>query len=338
MKHLQKDTSRLVRFALSGALFIGCLGSPAAQANITFQFNYTDPAGMGFRDNIYGSARQAALNTAANSFSSMFASHFSANGTIVLDAGANYIPGALAGANTYLMNPSKPGFDLGEVVRTKLQTGVDLNGNAADGSVSINFSEPWALDINSPPANYSGQYDFYGSLYHEFTHALGFAADIKQDGSPLTGTKGAGSWNAFDSHLVDKHDVKLIDPTTFALNQADWDVSSTGDFSAGYGGEGLFFDGPNAIAANGGYLVTLYTPSPWEQGSSVSHIDPSYGTLMTPAAAPGLQPHDYSPVEIGILKDLGYVSAVPEPETYSMLLAGLAVCGWITRRRLNVRL
>lgn len=333
MKRIKNRTGEFARTALSGVFIIGFLAGPA-NAAITFQFNYTDPAGTGFYDPVYGANRQAALNTAANAFSNMFARHFRATGTIVLDADVNDIPGLLAGATSDLMDPGTSGFNLGEVVRTKLQTGVDLNGSDVDGRVSINFNVPWASDINSPPTPYSGQYDFYGTLYHEFTHTLGFSSgNISESGDPFVGTKESGSWNTFASYIVDRHDVKIINPTTFALNQASWDISSTGDFYPGNDGEGLFFDGPNAIAANEGFLVTLYTPSPWENGSSVSHLDPYFGTLMTPTANTGLQPHDYSPIEIGILKDLGYVSAVPEPETYSMLLAGLAACSWITRRR-----
>jgi hypothetical protein len=112
-----------------------------------------------------------------------------------------------------------------------------------------------------------------------------------------------------------------------------WDMGKVGDWGPG-GSEGLFFDGPNAVAANGGHLVTLYTPSEWNQGSSVSHLDPSIGEMMmTPFTGTGTRTHDYSAVEIGILTDLGYVPAVPEPETYSMMLAGLATCAWIVRRR-----
>lgn len=333
MKRIKHRAEGLARTALKSAFFMGCLAGPA-HAAITFQFHYTDPAGTGFFDPVYGTNRQAALNTAATAFSDMFGSHFSATGTIVLDADVDDTPGILAGATSDLTNPGTPGFNLGEVVRTKLQTGVDLNGSRADGSLSINFNVPWDTDINSPPTPYSGQYDFYGTLFHEFTHTLGFSSgNISESGDPFRGTKEAGSWNSFASHLVDRRDVRIIDPTTFALNQASWDVSSTGDFYPGNNEEGLFFDGPNAVAANNGSLVTLYTPSPWEHGSSVSHIAPYYGSMMTPSADTGLQPHDYSSIEIGILRDIGYVSAVPEPETYSMLLAGLAVCGWIARRR-----
>jgi hypothetical protein len=308
---------------MSTAFFMGCLASPV-HAAITFQFHYTDPAGTGFLDPLYGSARQAALNTAASTFSNMFGSHFSTTGTIILNADTTDKRGALAGALGYMTDPGAPGFNLGEVVRTKLQSGIDLNGSTADGVVSINFNAPWALDINSPPTQ-GKTYDFYSTLDHEFTHILGFNdGEIKESGNPAYGTKEAGSWDAFASYLVDRHDDKIIDPTTFALNQADWNASSTSD---------LFFDGPNAMAANGGQPVKLDTPPVWASGSSVSHLDPSYGTLMVPAVHTGSEPRNYSLIEIGILKDLGYVSPVPEPETYSMLLAGLAVCGWIARRR-----
>jgi len=340
MEYLEKgDIKHRVRVLLnSGLLASSLLAVTAAQAGITFQFNYTDPAGTGFLDPVYGASRQAALNTAATAFSNMFGTHFNTSGTVILDASADSKPGVLAGSYSYVMDPGGPGFNLGEVVRTKLQTGIDLNGSNSDGSVSVNFDQPWALDINSPPSWYSGQYDFYGTLYHEFTHTLGFSrGGITASGDPLFGTKDAGSWNTFDSFIVDKHGTRIIDPNTFALNQESWDSSSTGDYSAGYGGDGLFFDGPNAVAANGGHWLTLYTPSPWENGSSISHLDPDMpgieGMLMTPAADTGLQAHDYSSVEVGILQDIGYVSAVPEPETYSMMLAGLAVCTWIARRR-----
>ena len=322
MKHIQNCAGWFTRTVMSSAFFVGCLASPV-HAAITFQFHYTDSAGTGFLDPVYGSARQAALNIAASAFSNMFGSHFSATGTIVLNADTTDKHGELAGAASYLMDPGAAGFNLGEVVRTKLQSGIDENGSAADGVVTINFNAPWALDINSPPAK--GKYDFYSTLDHEFTHIVGFTSGgITESGGPFFGTKEAGSWNTFASYLVDKNDARIIDPTTFALNQADWNASSTSD---------LFFDGANAEAANGGQPVKLYTPPLWDPGSSVSHLDPSYGTLMVPAVHTGSEPRDYSLIEIGILKDLGYVSAVPEPETYSMLLAGLAVCGWIARRR-----
>lgn len=332
---------RVVYAALNGGLLAGCLSlGTAAYAGITFQFQYDDPAGTGFLDPVYGTSRQTALDTAAGTFSSMFGSHFSNSATIVLTAKSQNDPysGMLASAGSYLTNPGSAGFNLGEVVRTKLQTGVDLNGDHADGVVTVNFGANWELDFNTPPVWgwYTGTYDFYSTLYHEFTHTLGFNPAMTQSGASIFGTKDAGSWSTFASFIVDKNDIPIINPDTFALDQAAWDTGSVGNWGGG-GSEGLFFDGPNAVAANGGFLVTLYTPDFWNPGSSVSHLDDRmpgiWGTLMAPAADVGPQMRDYSAIEVGILKDLGYVAVVPEPQTYAMLLAGLVVLGAIARRR-----
>jgi PEP-CTERM putative exosortase interaction domain len=332
----------IVRAALHGGLLAGCLSlGTAAYAGITFQFQYGDPADTGFLDPIHGASRQAALNTAAQNFSTMFGSHFSNSATIVLTAKTKNEPGMLASAGSDFTNPGKAGFNLGEVVRTKLQKGSDLNGDDPDGVVNINFGAKWELDFNTPPAEgwgwYQGTYDFYRTLYHEFTHTLGFSPLMTQSGASAFGTKD-GSWSKFASFIVDKNNNPIIDPNTFVLNQAAWDTGSVGNWG-GQGPEGLFFNGANAVAANGGFLVTLYTADAWEPGSSVSHLDDRMsgieGTLMSPASYTGPQMRDYSAVEIGILKDLGYVAVVPEPEAYAMLLAGLAVLGAITRRRVS---
>jgi hypothetical protein len=343
MHQKQNRMQRLVRSALHAGLLAGCLSlGTTAYAGITFQFQYGDPAGTGFLDPIYGASRQAALNTAANNFSSMFGSHFSNSATIVLTAKAKNEPGMLASAGSHFTNPGEAGFNLGEVVRTKLQKGIDLNGNDPDGVVNVNFGANWELDFNTPPAWgwgwYPGTHDFYGTLYHEFTHTLGFSPVMTQSGESAFGTKD-GSWSKFASFIVDKNNNPIIDPDTFVLNQAAWDIGGVGNWGGG-GSEGLVFNGSNAVAANGGFLVTLYTADAWELGSSVSHLDDRMpgieGTLMSPASYAGPQMRDYSAIEVGILKDLGYVAVVPEPETYAMLLAGLAVLGAITRRRASV--
>ena len=203
----QNRMQRIVRAALHGGLLAGCLSlGTAAYAGITFQFQYGDPAGTGFLDPIYGASRQAALNTAANNFSAMFGSHFSNSATIVLTANAQNDPysGTLASASSYFTNPGSAGFNLGEVVRTKLQNGIDLNGNVADGVVNVNFGANWELDFNTPPAWgwgwYPGTHDFYGTLYHEFTHTLGFSPVMTQSGTSVFGMKDGKLEHVFQLH------------------------------------------------------------------------------------------------------------------------------------------
>ena len=88
------------------------------------------------------------------------------------------------------------------------------------------------------------------------------------------------------------------------------------------GNGGLYFNGENAVAAYGG-LVPLYTPSPWESGSSVSHLDGSAFTgsnrqLMNPSTGSGLGIRTLSPIELGMLEDMGY-SVVSPLQTNALL-------------------
>lgn len=73
---------------------------------------------------------------------------------------------------------------------------------------------------------------------------------------------------------------------------------------------GLYFGGSDAIAAYGA-RVPLYTPSPWESGSSVSHLDDRTFVgvnrkMMNAQVRVGRGIRDLSSVELGILADLGY--------------------------------
>lgn len=327
---------RHARTALVGALLVsGLTFGSTAQAAISFQFNFLDSAGTGFNDAAAGSTRQAALNNAASMYSTLFGQYFTNSGTIVMNATASDNPLsdnlASAGSQVVLFGGTPDGFNLDEVVRTKLQTGVDANGASADGSVNVNFGQPWQLDSGATVTN--SQFDFYSTLFHEFTHALGFSSLINQDGTGLFNTN---NWAVYDKFLVDKNGNAAVNHSTFAIDSGVWNTASVGGTSPG---AGMFFNGANAVAANGGQLVGLYSPTTWSEGSSVSHIDtdnPAYdGMMMLHAHGTGADARNFSTVEVGMLQDLGYspVAVVPEPESYAMMLAGLGVLGMVRRRR-----
>jgi len=114
-------------------------------------------------------------------------------------------------------------------------------------------------------------------------------------------------------------------------DKADQDSASV---SAGPAKSGLYFGGPNAKAAYGGNPVPLYTPKPWESGSSISHLDDSTFTganaqLMNAVTDTGLAIRILSPIEVGILEDLGYDVANP-PQTLLIFVIGFA---FIRRRK-----
>lgn len=311
--------------ATSSLLVAGALASASAQAAITFDFTYSASATDAFNDATYGSARRTALETAGTLYSNMFASHFSDTGTVTIAVtGTNNSSGALASAGSYYYSDGSTGFKLEDAVRNQLQgTG---SYSAPQGLLTYHFGYNWELDPNATPSN--SEFDFYAVAFHELTHAVGFTSTLKSNGLGLFNDN---RWGTFAQFVTDQAGTKVIDPNTFTLNTAVWNAASVGGT-----GTGLFFDGANAVAANGGNLVPLHSPTTWESGSSSSHVDelaPFNGMMMSYSTGTGLGVRDFSEVEVGMLQDLGYTAAVPEPETYAMLMAGLGVVGFMRRRR-----
>ncbi|WP_293997106.1 PEP-CTERM sorting domain-containing protein [Sphaerotilus sp.] len=336
-----KSRHTLARALLTGGLLASGLSfGSVAHAAISFQFNFLDGAGTGFNDATTGAARQSALNNAASLFSTMFGSHFSNSGTVVLDATATDDPLngnlASAGSQLSLAGGAPAGFNLQGVISTKLQTGVDLNSVSADGAVNFNFGKNWQLDANAPVSG--AQFDFYGVAFHEFSHALGFSSLVQQNGTDLFGSSTAGHWGIYDQFLVDKNSNAAVNHSTFDINAGVWNTASIGGASPA---AGMFFNGAHAVAANGNQLVGLYSPTTWNGGSSISHIDtdnPAYAsTMMLHSVGTGNGARNYSAIEIGVMQDLGYTVAavVPEPASFALMFTGLGVIGCLRRRTLT---
>jgi len=83
----------------------------------------------------------------------------------------------------------------------------------------------------------------------------------------------------------------------------------------------------NAVAANGSLVAAFSDPR--NQTYQLNGATPYTVTITgtTKAQAPGV----FGLASINVIN--GTVAAVPEPETYAMLLAGLGVLGAIARRR-----
>jgi hypothetical protein len=128
-------------------------------------------------------------------------------------------------------------------------------------------------------------------------HTFGFLSYIDS-----AGYNTGKYWTTFDSFVETSNGTHPIGKT-YAWNTA-YNTNLTG------GAGGLYFGGPNAVAAYDG-LVPLYTPRPWEDGSSVSHLDDStftgsHSLVMNAVASSGKGVRVLSDIEVGILKDLGY--------------------------------
>lgn len=73
-------------------------------------------------------------------------------------------------------------------------------------------------------------------------------------------------------------------------------------------GNALYFSGPYTQAAAQGAPARLFAPSPYQPGSSTSHLDESSYTVPNDLMTPYLSgtPHIPGPVAEGIYRDLGW--------------------------------
>ena len=162
----------------------------------------------------------------------------------------------------------------------------------------------------------TGQIDVETVVLHELAHGLGFV------GSMEVAADGTGS--RWDPPIVyDRFTAaggsSLLAPT-----------NGTAALGAALTGGAVTWTGRQAVAANGGQPVRLYAPSPWEGGSSYSHLDeatyPRGGpdSLMTPQLGPGEVIASPGPLVLAMLSDMGWQTAAAAPATPTPIAARYA--------------
>jgi hypothetical protein len=320
----------------AAALALGLATQPV-QAALSFSFNYLNP-GDGFEDPTFGSDRQAALNSAADMLGAYFV-NYSANLTYdVTSYSTDNSTLASASSDQFLV----PGTFQGTIVQDKiLSNGVnDGNGGDADGYIDWNFFHNWGLSDN--PAQ--DELDFKSTAIHELLHSFGFSSNIGSGGTGLDGLSPgtADTWAVFDNFLTDASGDRLIG-TDGVFDPSKVGALTDGGNNPGDNSPGVLFSGSNAIAANGGEGIPIYSPDPFEEGSSIAHLD-DYSdvtdqSIMNAAAHnDGLDTRTLGPIEIGIMKDIGYTeivdpAVVPLPAAAWFLVSGLLPLLGFRRRR-----
>lgn len=323
---------RLVCGSFAVILLLAAL--PHAQAGIAFQANYLDGANEGFNDtSVYGGStlgavRRNAFEFAMNIWGSALAPSY-AGETITIDASFDGLGGtstsatlAQARVSHENLNTSNPliyaaalanhlvGYDYSG---TSENEGTITFNSDIDGSTVLGTKTWYYGTDNNAGAN---QIDFVSTALHEIGHTLGFAGRMQNDGSYKDFL-----FNQYDFFVVRTSDNALL----WSLSQADRYDAIIGD--------NISWSGAQAIAANGGVLPKLYAPSTWESGSSYSHLDETTFALelMSPLYTDGTT-HEISALTMGMMVDMGWTSAVPEPGTLAVWSV-LAITTSLVRRR-----
>jgi len=264
------------------------------QGAIRFEFRYEDGAENWTPD------RRAALDRVADNITEYL--RVTAPVALVYRVEGENDPAErwLAGANSSLVSDD-PGF-WRTVVQNKIISGIDANGDADDGLIAWNFAFPTAVgDVVT-----GDDFDFTSIVMHELMHSFGIIGHFGPPGTNAT----RRNWSIWDSLMAS------ADGTTLVGDDYAWPESAD-HYVLGADG-GVLFSGANAVAAYGGKLVPVYSPSTWEPGSSGSHLDTDTFTgddyqLMNhrikTRGAQGIR--ELSPIEMGILRDLGYLVVPP---------------------------
>ena len=172
--------------------------------------------------------------------------------------------------------------------------GKDLDPKQSEIVLKINSAILWYVGTDGRPSRQS--YDLTSVALHEIGHGLGFLSNAEYD-------RFFGTGYMFQPTPYDAY-VQLPDGRTFldfCSRSADLGKAMTND---------LVWSGSQGIAANGGAKPKLFTPTPYLDGSSITHLDEeTFGqstndALMTPNLEPGESFDQIGSVALGMINDM----------------------------------
>jgi hypothetical protein len=208
------------------------------------------------------------------------------------------------------------------------RAGRDLDTSTSD--ITAEFSSvrsDWYLGTDGlVPAN---KLDFTSVVLHEIGHGLGMTGGAYYEG-------GLGYWGA-GSSFPDIYDRLAQSSGGTPLTNY---TSGSATLASVYRSGAVRWGGAQGTAANGGVKPNLYSPNPWEKGSSIYHLDETvYGTgtanaLMTPYIDDGEALHDPGDIVLGMMRDIGWTTVgakgVPAAPVLKTAIGGPAkvIVGW----------
>ncbi|MEJ6573862.1 MAG: fibronectin type III domain-containing protein [Actinomycetes bacterium] len=175
-------------------------------------------------------------------------------------------------------------------------SGEDIEPTIPEITIRINSLNGPMLYLGTDGNCPSNKYDLESMILHEMGHGLGFLSNADYD--ELYGYGSIQQPTPFDAYaqLPDGRRLMDLDSPSLELGQALT--------------QPLVWSGANAVRANNGIKPLLYTPSVYELGSSVSHLDETTfsnsarDSVMTPNLKFGEVFHLPGPLLIAIFEDL----------------------------------
>jgi len=172
--------------------------------------------------------------------------------------------------------------------------GVDLDPKQSEMVIQVNSLAEW--NTRNDGISYPNEYDLQSVFLHEMGHGLGFLSTDSYDS--FFGYGSIDQPTPFDAYTQVEDGRRLSDlpSPSIELGKA---LRST-----------LVWAGPLGIAANGGVKPLLYTPTKYEEGSSVSHLDEgtfsksALDAVMTPNLDAGEIFHHPGPLLLAMMEDM----------------------------------
>lgn len=201
-------------------------------------------------------------------------------------------PGALGGAaptSAWLNHPSFPDRDVAYVVALANQhAGADLDPGVPDIDVVISNEEPFyeGADENVP----SDRYSLLLLALHELGHGLGHTTWARETSPGNFAVRDGGIPLSYDRFVATSTGRPITVMGSAELRSA---LRSP-----------LYWVGPEADRVSGP-SIPLYTPSSWEQGSSVGHLDDPC-SLMFPFLCQGDSATAIPTITVAMLADVGW--------------------------------
>ncbi len=179
----------------------------------------------------------------------------------------------------------------------------------SDVEVIMNCEFPdwyFGTDANTP----QGMIDFVTVVLHEIGHGIGFIGSMSADEDNQSGSYGLGQSNdpiIYDRFAEDGQGNELLNTSVYGNPSSELRQALIGNRA------GVFHNGVEGVINNAG-MVKLYTPNPWNDGSSYSHLDQETfssqdnldNALMRPRIDRQFAIHSPGPIFCGMLSDWGW--------------------------------